>query len=119
MDITYHTDDGILEIEPTGKLTEADFDELANELEESREHGLKGLLIHTRSFPGYNKAAAAIAHTKFVRDYRDDIERVAISTDSKLGPLAEFVGKMVPDITVKRFDYDNKNEAEEWLAKAA
>jgi hypothetical protein len=119
MNITYRTDLGILQVEPTGSLEEQDFKDLAQEIEslQEDEREFRGLLIYTEKFPGYKKFADVFAHGEFVRDHRDKIGKVAICTDSTIGDLAGSIGRHFTEADVKNFAYDQKDEAEKWILK--
>lgn len=117
MDITHRTDYDILEITPTGPLREQEIEQLAEELEgiRRRNRRLCGLLIHTKTFPGYESFSDVIAHSKLIKNRLDMVDKVAIATDSPVAGLAELVGRSLAKVDVKRFSYDAKDEAEKWL----
>lgn len=117
MDITYRTDYGILEVRPTGALEEKDFEDLAGEIKHIRETNrpLKGVLVHTKEFPGYEKLSALMAHGEFVQEHLGKIDKVALCTDSAAGKLLELVGQNFGGAEAKKFGYGEKDEAEKWL----
>jgi peroxiredoxin len=43
---------------------------------------LHGLLIHTKSFPGWADFGAMVSHFKFVKNHHQHIAKVAAVTDS-------------------------------------
>ena len=79
--------EGIIIVEPSGPLEEADFHKLAKEIDAySEDKGrLTGLIIHTKEFPGWDDFSAFLHHMKFVKEHHKQIKRVAIVTDSKMG----------------------------------
>jgi len=97
MDITYRSDYGFIEVNPTGQLEEENFRDLA------------------RDFPGWERFSDLMAHVSFVREYDDKIGKVAICTDSSIGALMQTIGDTFVDAEVERFAYDEKDEAEKWL----
>jgi len=117
MDISYRQHEGILRVEPAGSLSENDFEELAEALERlgDGDADLNGILIHTPEFPGYEEFGDLLAHVDFVREYGDRVPKVALCTDSPIGPLIESIGDLFADAEVERFGYDDQLEAEEWL----
>lgn len=117
MDITYRTEYGFLEVEPTGKLSEKDFQHLAKELEHIRQSGreLKGILFNTQEFPGYKDFADVIAHGKFIKDQHAKVRKVALCTDSTVAPLMQAFGDAFADAEVEKFAYEEKDKAEKWL----
>ena len=117
MEITYRTEYGILEVRPTGPLSEDDFKSLGSELESviSDDRPLNGLLIYTQEFPGYESASDLVAHGRFIGQFRDRVPKVAVCTDSPVAALLQVIGKLFADAEVKRFDYEDRDEAEKWL----
>lgn len=117
MEIAYRTEYGILEIRPTGSLSEDDFKSLAGELKtiEKDDRTLKGILIHTEDFPGYQGFSDMLAHGEFIAEFRDRIPKVAVCTDSAVAGLMQVIGKVFTEAEVRKFDYENKDDAEKWL----
>jgi len=83
-------DEGILVVEPQGKLEAADFAALTREVDPYIEENgrLRGLLIQSESFPGWGDFGALISHLGFIRDHHRDIGRVAAVTDSTFLSIA-------------------------------
>ena len=117
MNISYRTDNGILSVEPTGPLSETDFETLSEELSSARtrEAGLTGVLIRSKDFPGYERFSDMLAHAEFVRKQGDKVPKVALCTDSPVGKLLTTLGATFVDADVKRFSFDQQGEAERWL----
>ena len=71
--------DGILTVAPEGPLAAEDFAELMAEVDPYIEctGGLRGLLIETEAFPGWDGFGGLLAHLRFVRDHHRLIRRVA------------------------------------------
>ncbi|MFO7762849.1 MAG: STAS/SEC14 domain-containing protein [Wenzhouxiangellaceae bacterium] len=117
MEIAYRTEYGILEIRPTGTLSEHDFKSMAAELEtiEKDERTLNGILIRTENFPGYESFSDMLAHAEFIAEFRDRIPKVAVCTDSTVAGLMQIIGKVFTEAEVRKFDYGNRDEAEKWL----
>ncbi|MGK7296373.1 MAG: STAS/SEC14 domain-containing protein [Candidatus Wenzhouxiangella sp. M2_3B_020] len=117
MEITYRTEHGILEVRPTGPLSEGDFKSLGNEIESvlSDDRTLNGLLIYTRDFPGYESWSDLLAHGEFIGEFRDRIAKVAVCTDSAVAGLLQAIGRIFAEAEVKKFDFDEKDEADKWL----
>lgn len=117
MEITYRTEYGILETRPTGPLSEDDFKSLGNEIDSvlSDDRTLNGLLIYTKDFPGYESLSDLVAHGEFIGEYRDRVAKVAVCTDSSVAGLLQVIGKIFTEAEVKKFDFDEKDEADKWL----
>jgi hypothetical protein len=120
INITVMKDEGIIIIEPTGSLEQSDFEKLATEIDAfSEEQGsLTGLIIHTKSFPGWDDFSAFLHHMKFVKEHHKDIKRVAVVTDSKVGAIGPGIAKHFVSAQLKHFEYDNIEEAKKWIHKA-
>ena len=82
-------DDGILVLHPEGPLEAADFTSLAGNVNAYLEgHGkLHGVLIHTKSFPGWKDFGALLAHLKFVKMHHQRIGKVAIVADGAFATI--------------------------------
>jgi hypothetical protein len=114
------SDEGIIVVEPSGPLKEADFEKLAKEIDAySEDKGrLVGLIIHTKSFPGWNDFSAFFQHMKFVKEHHKQIQRVAIVTDSKLGEIGPGIAKHFVSAQLKHFSFDDFDKAKQWMEKA-
>ena len=114
------TEDAIVVIEPSGPLSEIDFAALTEEVDaylEVRE-SLKGLLIHTREFPGWEDLEGLVGHIRFVRDHHQKIARVAFACDSKLTALVPKFAKHFVSAEVRSFAFHQFDEALAWLRSA-
>ena len=111
---------GVAIVEPNGKLSEQDFKSVASIIDPYIEEasGLRGLIISTENFPGWESFAAFLSHLSFVKEHHKKIARIAIVTDSPIGSLAQSVGDHFVSATVKTFVYKDKNEAKEWISNA-
>jgi hypothetical protein len=111
----------IIVVEPSGALEAADFEKLANEIDSfSGGNGnLIGLIIHTKSFPGWDDFNAFLHHMKFVKDHHKQIQRIAMVTDSKLGELGPSIAKHFISAQIKHFAFDHFDEAKQWIQEAS
>ncbi|MFQ5936136.1 MAG: STAS/SEC14 domain-containing protein [Acidiferrobacterales bacterium] len=110
-------DKGILIVTPGGRLESDDFKKLAEEIDPYiKERGrLNGLMIHVKSFPGWDNFGAMISHFKFVRDHHQQITKVAAVTDSKFLSIMPRVVDHFVNAEVKHFDHRHKQAALKWL----
>jgi hypothetical protein len=110
-------DRNILVLTPSGPLTEDDFRKLALALNPILESNPKatGIMIHARSFPGWQSIGAFLAHVKFVGNYRRRIERIAVVTDSSFATLMASIARHFVSPEIKRFDFNDKSRALSWL----
>jgi len=120
--ITYMLDEvkGILTVEPEGQLQEQDFKKLSQAVDPVIEErgGLKGLIIATKTFPGWKDFSGMIAHLNFVRQHQHAIDKVALVTDSKLANVAETLGKQFIKATIKHFRFSELEMAKTWVSLA-
>ena len=103
---------------PDGALSKQDFESAATVIDSYIEKNgqLKGLVIHTKSFPGWNSFAALSSHLKFVKEHHKRISRVAFATDSVAGNFAEAVASHFVNAEIKGFSYQELEQAREWAA---
>jgi len=105
-------------LEPDGPLSKDDFVHAARIIDPYIEDNaqLKGLVIHTESFPGWESFAALCSHLKFVKEHHEKISRVALSTNSALGNFAESIASHFVNAEVKLYSYQELNAAKDWVA---
>ena len=104
-------------LEPDGPLSETDFRSAAAIIDpfiEAAGH-IKGLIIHTRSFPGWDSFSALHSHLTFVEGHHKKIPRIAFVTDSIIRNLAETIGSHFVSADIKSFRYDEMNKARAWI----
>ena len=107
----------ILEVEPSGALSQQDFQSVSIIVDPFiDEFGkLNGIIIYTKSFPGWDSFATLIKHLKFVRDHHKKISSVAFVTDSIVGDLAEKIATHFVNAAVKHFDFKDLDDAKKWI----
>jgi len=112
-------DTGVLVVELTRALRRQDFDAIALTADAWIEsHGsLRGLVIHTRSFPGWENLGALLHHVRFIRDHHRKIARVALAADSRMTSIAPRIGEHFIDAEVKVFGYDDLDAAVAWAGE--
>lgn len=109
---------GIALLEPTGALDEKDFQAASSEIDPLIESAgqLNGLIIHTKSFPGWDSFSALVSHFKFVKNYHQKVKRVALVTDSVIGSLFESLASHFVDAQLRLFEYDELEQAKLWTS---
>lgn len=112
-------EDGILIVTPEKPLKTEDFDRLAKAVDPYLEEKgtLKGLMIYTEAFPGWNDFAALISHLQFVRRHHQKIARVAAVTNSSILSNLPRIASHFINAEVKHFAYKEKVRALEWLGE--
>lgn len=120
INVSVQTDEGIIIVEPSGPLENSDFEKLAKEIDAFSENKgrLVGLIIHTKSFPGWDDFGSFVQHMKFVKEHHKLIRRVAIVTDSKLGEVGPVLANLFVSAQVKHFPFDKLVKAKEWAQDA-
>jgi hypothetical protein len=115
--VTLHKEDGIVVLEPDGALTEKDFESAAAVIDPFIESAgkLKGVMIHTKEFPGWDSFAALLGHLKFVREHHEKVSRVAMVTDSSLANVAPIISGHFVQAEVKHFAFNELKQARLWV----
>ena len=110
-------DKGILIVMPEGPLQAADFEKLAREVDPYiKEHGkLNGLMVYTKSFPGWNDFAALLSHFRFVKNHHQHIKKVAAVTDTGFLSIMPRIAGHFVQAEIRFFDYHDKDAALSWL----
>ena len=116
---TLDDDTGILVLEPDSDkaLSEDDFQAVGHAIKDYLEthDKLTGIMICTRRFPGWQSVGALFAHLKFVSKVHDKIARVALVTNSVMGSFADRVLDPLMMAKIRKFDYDQRDDAMAWL----
>ncbi len=118
LNVSLDEEKGSVTLEPDGALTKQDFESAAQRIDPyiERAGGLRGLLIHTRSFPGWDSFGALVTHLKFVKEHQRKIARVALVTDSAIGDVAERLVSHFVSAEIKHFPFDDLAAARDWVS---
>ena len=113
-------EEGIVIIEPSEPLSKEDFERLTKEVDAyiNEKGSIRGIIIHTESFPGWENFSAFIHHLKFVKDHHRNIRRVAAVTDSKFLKIVPNIAKHFVSAEIKHFDYADMETAKKWIGGA-
>jgi hypothetical protein len=108
---------GIATLHPGNALTQADFEYAAKRIDDFLESSgnLKGIIINTRDFPGWESFDAMLSHFRFIHDHHRQIPKVAFVTDSAIGTLADKVADHFVKARIKHFAFDDLKDAERWI----
>lgn len=108
---------GIALLEPVGKLSAADFESAATVIDPyiEKAENLKGIIIHVKSFPGWESFGALLGHMKFAHEHHKKVVRIAFATDSPIGGIAEHVLSHFVNAEIKNFDFDELEESKSWI----
>ena len=109
--------EGIAILEPDGELSESDFKSASEIIDPYLENTgeLKGLIIHVKSFPGWNSFSSLTAHLKFVREHHKKVSRIAFATDSPIGGFAENIAKHFVNAEIRNFDFSELEASRKWI----
>lgn len=112
---------GILIITPEGPLVKEDFEALAKVVDPFIESAgkLNGLMIYTRSFPGWQDFAGFVSHLGFVKNHQQRIAKVAAVTDGGFLSIMPGIADHFVKAKVRHFDYEAKQEALDWLSSGS
>ncbi|TWT98758.1 SpoIIAA family protein [Neorhodopirellula pilleata] len=117
---TLLTGEGILILEPSDALEAADFEAMIHDIDPylAEHESLAGVMIFAKAFPGWLNLEAAISHLQLIKNYHQNIKRLAIVSDNGLlTALPKFAAHMVhPD--VKHFSESEYEDALSWLKEA-
>ena len=110
-------EDGILMVTPLGHLEAGDFVKLVREVDPfiDEKGKLNGLMIFTKSFPGWENFAAFLSHMKFVKDHHQKIRKIAAVTGGGFIAIMPQVASHFVQAEVRHFDYAEKDAALNWL----
>jgi hypothetical protein len=107
----------ILILTPDGPLEAADFERLAKEVDPfiAATGNLAGVMVTTKSFPGWDSFGAVVSHLRFVADHHRRIKRVAAVTDSGFLKIMPRIADHFVEAEVRHFDFDERDQALAWL----
>ena len=117
LNVTADATANVVSIEPQGPLEGADFEQLATVVDPiiASRGSLAGLLIHTKSFPGWQDFAGFLSHMRFVKDHQSKIGKVAVVTDSAIGAVGPGFANIFVSAEIKHFKYEEMDRAQAWL----
>ena len=107
----------ILVITPDGPLDKEDFERLASAVDPfiASNGKLNGVMVYTKSFPGWSSFAAFVSHIKFVGNHHREIKRIAAVTDSGFLRIVPRIADHFVQAEIKHFDFDQKDKALAWI----
>ncbi len=112
--------DGVLVVRPHGELEAGDFDRLTATVDPftDAQGELRGLMIVTEEFPGWDDFAAFTAHMRFVKDHQKKIRRVALVTDARVFGFLPRIGRHLLAADIRSFPMSEEAMARRWAAGA-
>jgi len=105
-------------LQPEGPLSARDFESAAKTIDPLIEKSgkLNGVIIYTKSFPGWDSFAALVSHLRFVKSHHENVSRVALVTDSSLGKYAQPIASHFVKAEIRLFSYPDLEQATDWVA---
>jgi len=105
-------------LQPEGPLSKSDFESAAKMIDPVIEKSghLNGVIIRTKSFPGWDSFAALVSHLRFVKKHHEKVSRVALVTDSSLGKFAEPIASHFVKAEIRLFPFKEFDQASRWAA---
>jgi len=117
--ITYKIveEEGAVIIEPSGPITRSDLEPLTRDVDNYiRQKGMiRGLIIHSRSFPQWHDLGAFLKDMKFVFAHQRKIQRVASVTDSKRLMIVHVIARYILTPEIRHFSYGDIEAALKWI----
>lgn len=110
-------EESILIVSPEDPLEVQDFVALNRDIDPfiAETGTLKGLMIYSESFPGWETFAAFLSHLRFVKNHQQQINKVAAVTDSGFLFILPRVASHFIQAKIKHFPYGDKEIAIDWL----
>jgi hypothetical protein len=111
---------GVLVVEVTDPLRAQDLDALAATADAwlATHDGLPGVVLHARTFPGWENVGGLLRHVRFVRDHHRAVRRVALAADARLADLVPRLAEHFVKAEIRHFGYDELDDAVAWAAGA-
>jgi len=108
----------IVLLEPVETLSKEDFEKAAAVIDPYIEKTgkLHGIVIHVKSFPGWDSFGALIRHLKFIKNHHRKVAREAMATDSPIGGFAEHIASHFVNAEIKHFPFGRLTDAREWAS---
>ncbi len=119
--IEYHLDHkrGVLTVDLKEPISSDALEILTEKVDRSlRKEELKGLVIHTKGFPGWSNLGGLISHIQFIKNHHRKLKRLAVATDASAAEFAPSLAKHFLQPEVKSFGYDEVTQARDWVADA-
>ena len=116
--IEFYVDENVFYIKVLGKIEAGDFED---NIKVPADHiiadsgRIRGILIDTQDFEGWEDFPALLEHIGFIRELDDSVYRVAIIGDQTWQKLIPPIASLFLEPLVKRFDPGQASEAEDWV----
>ncbi|MET7423697.1 STAS/SEC14 domain-containing protein [Dactylosporangium sp. NPDC005555] len=111
---------GVIVVEVTEPLRAQDFSALAATADGwlTTHDRITGIVMHARTFPGWENLGSMLRHVRFVRDHHRRIGRVAVAADSAVADVAPHLANHFVRAELRHFGYDDLDDAIAWASAA-
>ena len=108
----------VVVVEVVEPLRAQDVEELASVVDgRLTEHAtLHGLVLHARSFPGWQNVGGLVQHLQFIIGHHRHLDRVALAVDGPLASVAATFAALVAHPVVRHFRFDELDAAIAWAS---
>ncbi|WP_294952154.1 STAS/SEC14 domain-containing protein [Sulfurovum sp.] len=115
--VTLDKENAIAILEPDGALGKEDFDHAVKVIDPfiEAEGNLNGIIIYTKSFPGWKDFAALSRHFTFIKNHHEKIKRLAFVTDTSVIEYTKAIAAPFIKAELKVFDYEQLDAAKKWV----
>ena len=121
LEVKIDKENAIAILEPHAALSKEDFDNAAKVIDPfilESDGKLNGIIIYTKSFPGWEDFAALSRHITFVKNHHQKIKHLAFVTDTSVIEFTKMIAAPFVKAEIKVFDYDDFEEAQKWVTSA-
>lgn len=110
---------GCFLIEPSGKLSKADFENLTDRFNAkvNQTDSIPNLVVHAQAFPGWADFRALIGHLSFLRDHHKMIDKIALVSDSRILDIAPGFARHFLYADIRHFPDSGLLAALDWVAE--
>lgn len=117
MSCTVFDDTGVALLELADQVGQADLEEAAGVINGYLDgHSqIDGLVVHAEFFPWWADFANQVQHLKLNRSHEQQIDRVAICSDSEMADLLPKIGAHFTGAEVRAYKGEEVSEAMHWV----
>ncbi|MFO1142190.1 MAG: STAS/SEC14 domain-containing protein [Amaricoccus sp.] len=119
LEITDDNAHNCLVLEPSGSLSEGDFQRLTerfNAVVHATDR-IPNLVVHAESFPGWTDFGAMLSHLRFIRDHHRLIRKIALVSDARILDFAPKVANTFVAARIRHFPAKSLDDALAWVAE--
>ncbi|MFZ2449238.1 MAG: STAS/SEC14 domain-containing protein [Methylovulum miyakonense] len=108
---------GIATLKLVGVLSKQDIESVKRVIDPyiDKSGCIKGVIINTETFPGWESFGLLIKHFKFTKDRPQKVSHIAVMADSVFGDFAENVASHFFVAKIKHFAFDELQKAQNWI----